>query len=50
LGEKGMALTWLERGVSARTIAAFYKDEPVWDTIRNESRFSALLPRLGFPQ
>jgi tetratricopeptide (TPR) repeat protein len=47
LNEKEMAFSWLERGLAAGAIGYFYKDEPVWDTIRNERRFSDLLQRMG---
>ena len=29
-----MALIWLVRGLAAGAITSFYKDQPVWDTIR----------------
>ena len=47
LNEKDLALTWLERGVASGTVTAFSKDEPVWDPIRNDSRFADLLRRMG---
>jgi serine/threonine-protein kinase len=47
LNEKDLALTWLERGLAAEAIGVFYKDEPVWDPIRSEPRFSDLLRRMG---
>ena len=50
LNEKELALTWLERGLAAGAIAVFYKDEPVWDPIRNDPRFADLLKRMGIPQ
>jgi len=50
LNEKEQALTWLERGLAAGAIGAFYKDEPVWDTIRGDPRFADLLRRMGIPQ
>lgn len=50
LNEKELALTWLERGLEAGAIGAFYKDEPVWDTIRSDARYGGLLRRMGFPQ
>jgi len=50
LNEKEQALAWLERGLTAEAIGAFYKDEPVWDPIRSEPRFADLLRRMGFSQ
>ena len=50
LNEKELALTWLERGLATGAIGVFYKDEPVWDTIRSDARFSDLLRRMGVPQ
>jgi hypothetical protein len=47
LNEKEMAFSWLERGLAAAAIAAFYKDEPVWDPIRSDPRFADLLWRMG---
>jgi len=49
LNEKEMALTWLERGLAAGAIAAFYRGEPVWDPIRSDPRFADLLRRIGLP-
>src|ERR1700745_3661400 len=39
LNEKEMAFSWLERGLATGAIGPFYKDEPVWDPIRNDPRF-----------
>ncbi|HEY6118996.1 MAG TPA: protein kinase [Pyrinomonadaceae bacterium] len=50
LDEKELALSWLERGLAAGAIGAFYKDEPVWDPIRSDPRFADLLRRMGIPQ
>jgi len=47
LSEKELALRWLERGLAAGAIGLFYKDEPVWDSIRNDGRFGVLLQRMG---
>ncbi len=49
LNEKELALTWLERGLATGAIGAFYKDEPAWDPIRSDPRFSDLLRRMGIP-
>ena len=50
LNEKEMAFTWLERGLATGAIGVFYKDEPVWDPIRNDPRFAELVRRMGIPQ
>jgi serine/threonine-protein kinase len=50
LKEKEQSLAWLERGVAAGEIGAFFKDAPVWDTIRSDVRFGDLLRRMGVPQ
>ena len=47
LNEKELALSWLERGLAAEAIGLFFKDEPVWDTIREDPRFADLLRRMG---
>ena len=49
LNEKELAISWLERGLDAGAIGAFYKDEPVWETIRHDARFADLLRRMGIP-
>jgi Flp pilus assembly protein TadD len=50
LNDKEMALSWLERGLATGAIGTFYKDEPVWDPIRSDSRFTDLLRRMMIPQ
>ncbi|HET6887018.1 MAG TPA: protein kinase [Candidatus Udaeobacter sp.] len=49
LHEKEMALSWLERGLATGAIGVFYKDDPVWDTIRSDPRFTDLVRRTGIP-
>jgi tetratricopeptide (TPR) repeat protein len=49
LNEKELALTWLERGLASGAIGPFYKDEPVWDTIRSDPRFKALVEKMSAP-
>jgi len=48
--DKELALSWLERGLATGAIGSFYKDDPVWDPIRTDTRFTELLRRTGFPQ
>jgi TolB-like protein/tetratricopeptide (TPR) repeat protein len=50
LNEKELAFSWLDRGLGTGAIPAFYKDEPVWDSIRSDPRFTDLLRRMGIPQ
>jgi TolB-like protein/lipoprotein NlpI len=50
LNEKELAFSWLERGLAAGAIGPFYKNEPVWDPIRSDPRFTDLLRRMGIPQ
>jgi serine/threonine-protein kinase len=47
LNEKEMAISWLERGLTTGAIGVFYKDEPVWDPIRGDPRFTDLVRRTG---
>jgi len=49
LNEKEMALSWLERGLATGAIGVFYKDDPVWDAIRSDPRFTDLVRRMGTP-
>src|SRR5262249_17157247 len=49
LNEKEMAFTWLERGLATGAVGAFYKEEPVWDTIRSDPRFTALVEKMSVP-
>ena len=50
LQDKEQTLAWLERGVNKGAIGGFYKDEPVWDSVRDDPGFSTLLQRMGVPQ
>jgi Flp pilus assembly protein TadD len=50
LNDKETAFSWLDRGLATGAIGTFYKDEPVWDPIRNDPRFIDLLRRMGIPQ
>src|SRR4029077_19921212 len=46
LKEKEMALSWLERELATGAIGPLYKDEPVWDSIRGDPRFEALVQKI----
>jgi len=49
LGENDRALDWLETGMENRQMTlSGLKVHPVYDPLRNEPRFEALLRRLGF--
>jgi len=49
LNEKEMALMWLERGLAKGAIGLFTKDDAMWDTIRSDPRFAALLDKMFAP-
>jgi len=49
LNEKELAFSWLARGLAAGAITVFYKDEPVWDPIRSDPRFKALVEKMFTP-
>jgi tetratricopeptide (TPR) repeat protein len=49
LNENEMAFSWLERGLATGAVGAFYKEEPVWDTIRSDPRFTALVEKMSVP-
>ena len=48
LGEKEKALDWLEKSYEDQESACWYLTvEPVYDSVRNEPRFQAILKKLG---
>jgi len=49
LNENEQAFTWLERGLAVGAIGSFYRDEPIWDSMRKDARFNELLRRMGIP-
>jgi len=49
LNEKELAFSWLDRGLATGAIGSFYKDEPVWDPIRSDPRFEALVEKMFAP-
>ncbi len=51
LGEKSKALDWLEKYYEAQDFACWLlKVDPVYDSVRGEPRFQALLKKLGLDQ
>ncbi len=50
LSDKEMAFSWLERGLATGALGVFYKDEPVWDPIRDDPRFATLLGKMVVPE
>jgi hypothetical protein len=49
LNDKELAFSWLERGLATGAIGSFYKDDPVWDPIRSDPRFEALVEKMFVP-
>ena len=49
LNDKELAFSWLERGLATGALGVFYKDEPVWDPIRDDPRFAALVEKMVVP-
>jgi serine/threonine protein kinase/tetratricopeptide (TPR) repeat protein len=51
LGEKDQAFAWLEKGYQQRDFwMAFLKGDPIFDSLRSDSRFQDLVRRMEFPQ
>ena len=47
-GDRDAALTWLEKAYAERAQAlTFLKIDPLFDPVRTEPRFAALLARIG---
>jgi adenylate cyclase len=50
LGEKEKALDWLEKAYEQRDSACWYlKIDQIYDSVRNEPRFQAILKKMNFP-
>jgi tetratricopeptide (TPR) repeat protein len=50
LGRAGEGLDWLERACESRSgLLVYLKVEPMFDSLRDEPRFAALMQRLAFP-
>jgi adenylate cyclase len=50
LNDKEMAFSWLDRGLATGALGVFYKDEPVWDPIRDDPRFAVLVGKMVVPE
>jgi TolB-like protein/Tfp pilus assembly protein PilF len=50
LNDKEQAFSWLDRGLATGALGVFYKDEPIWDPIRDDPRFEELVARLVVPE
>jgi len=51
LGEKEKALDWLEKCYADRDgQCCFLKVDPLYDSLRNEPRFQAVLKKVGLDQ
>jgi hypothetical protein len=51
LGDKDDAFRWLDKAVEQRNWVIIYlKKDNVWDPLRSDPRFAALLRRVGLPQ
>jgi TolB-like protein/Tfp pilus assembly protein PilF len=48
LGDRDKAMEWLERAYEERSFLVFLKVDPVFDSLRGETRFAALLDKIGF--
>jgi serine/threonine-protein kinase len=46
LNDKEQAFSWLDRGLATGALGVFYKDEPIWDPIRDDPRFGVLVGKM----
>ena len=49
LNDKEQAFSWLDRGLATGALGVFYKDEPIWDPIRDDPRFAAFVAKMVVP-
>jgi adenylate cyclase len=49
LNEKELECSWQEGGLATGAIGVFFKDDPVWDPIRSDPRFEALVEKMFAP-
>jgi serine/threonine-protein kinase len=50
LNDEEQAFSWLDRGLATGALGVFYKDEPIWDPIRDDPRFEELVAKLVVPE
>ena len=50
LGEKDLALKWLEKAYEERAVRLLELPDPAFDTLRSDPRFQDLVKRIGLPQ
>jgi tetratricopeptide (TPR) repeat protein len=50
LGEKDLALEWLEKAYQERTARLLELPDPAFDSLRSDPRFQDLVRRIGLPQ
>jgi serine/threonine-protein kinase len=47
LGEQEQALAWMEKAYEAHTVGYGLNADPLWDDLRSDPRFTALIRRMG---
>jgi TolB-like protein/Tfp pilus assembly protein PilF len=45
LGDKDQALQWIANAISAQDVYLYLKSDPIWDSLRSDSRFNTLLQK-----
>ena len=50
LNDKEQAFAWLDRGLATGALGVFYKDEPIWDSLRDDPRFATLIGKIVVPE
>jgi len=51
MGQRDQAIEWLEKSYEARSGAMILlKRYPMWDALRSDPRFQALIQKIGFPE
>jgi tetratricopeptide (TPR) repeat protein len=45
LGDKRRAFEWLHKAIDQKDLAVFLKSDPLYDPLRSDARFAALLKR-----